>query len=169
MCIDYPKPGDIGREGADEATGVYHEEIIAVRAPRAETREAWALRVAAPACACGCGTKIEVRPVHRTKGMPKYVHGHHSNLLRRVFDELREQGYKLVGEVAAELGVSAMTLRRMEAEGIIPETKRVKLGRGRSMRVYKAEELKRIANSKPRERWLAKHPGRGGRRRGRTR
>ena len=43
--------------------------------------------------------------------------------LRRGFEALREQGYKLVGDVAAELGVSATTLRRMEEEGVIPEAK----------------------------------------------
>lgn len=101
-------------------------------------------------------------PVHRTRGMPKYIHGHHPNPLRRGFDALKEQGYKLVGEVAAELGVSATTLRRMEAEGVIPKAKRVDFGRGKSLRVYKAEELERIASSKPRERWGAKHPGRWG-------
>ena len=98
-------------------------------------------------------------PVHRTKGMPKYLHGHHPNPLRRGFDALREQGYKLVGEVAAELGVSATTLRRMEEEGVIPKAKRVAFGSGRSMRVYKTEEVKRIVNSKSRERWLEKHLG----------
>ncbi len=48
----------------------------------------------------------------------------------------------------------------MEEEGFVPQAKRVEFGRGGSMRVYKAEEIKRIASSKPRERWLAKHPGR---------
>ena len=79
MCPGSPKPGYIGHEGTDEASGVYYEEILAVRAARAETRDAWALRVAAPTCACGCGGKIEVIPAHGTKGMPKYIHGHHPN------------------------------------------------------------------------------------------
>ena len=100
-------------------------------------------------------------PVHRTKGMPKYIHGHHPNPLRRGFEALREQGYKLIGEVAAELGVSATTLRRMEEEGVIPRARRLELARGRSVRAYTAEEFELIANSKPRERWLAKHPGGG--------
>jgi len=158
--IILPKPVDIGPRSADGASGVYYEEILAVRAPRAETREDGARRVHAPTCACGCGFKIEVLPVHRTKGMPQYLRGHHPNSLRGGFDELRGRGYKLVGEVAAELGVSATTLRRMEAEGVIPEARRVKVMSGKLVRVYRAEELERIASSKPRERWLAKHPGR---------
>ncbi|HWO23598.1 MAG TPA: MerR family transcriptional regulator [Kofleriaceae bacterium] len=97
--------------------------------------------------------------MHRTKGVPKFIHGHHPNPLRRGFEALRGQGYKLVSEVATELGVSATTFRRMEEEGVIPKAKRVDFGRGRSVRVYKAEDVKRIASSKPRERWLAKHPG----------
>jgi hypothetical protein len=155
-----PKPVDIGPRESDETAGVYYEEILTVRAPRAETREAWALRVAVPTCGCGCGGKIEVIPAHRTKGMPQYLHGHHPNSLRGGFDELRGRGYKLVGEVASKLGVSATTLRRMEAEGILPEARRVKATSGKLVRVYTAEELKLIVNSKPRERWLAKHPGR---------
>ena len=93
-------------------------------------------------------------------GLPRYLHGHHPNPLRGGFDELREQGYKLAGEVAAELGVSATTLRRMEAEGIISEAWRVKATSGKLVRVYTAEEFALIVSSKPRERWLAKHPGR---------
>jgi len=54
------------------------------------------------------------------------------------------RGYKLVGEVAAELGVSATTLRRMEAEGVIPEAKRIRYARGKTIRAYTAEELKLI-------------------------
>ena len=160
MCRGSPYPGDICLRGADGAAGVYYEEILTVRAPRAETREDWARRVQAPTCACGCGGKIELIPVHRTKGVPRYLHGHHPNSLRGGFDELRGRGYKLVGEVAAELGVSATTLRRMEEEGVIPEARRVKATSGKLVRVYTAEELKLITNSKPRERWLAKHPGR---------
>jgi DNA-binding Lrp family transcriptional regulator len=67
---------------------------------------------------------------------------------------------KPVGEIATELGVSATTLRRMEAEGIILEARRVKATSGKLVRVYTAKEFELIANSKPRERWLAKHPGR---------
>jgi len=101
-----------------------------------------------------------VIPAHRTKGMPKYIQGHHPNPLRRGFDALREQGYMLVGDVAAELGVSATTLRRMEAEGVIPEAKRVTYAGGKTVRVYTAEELELIASTNPHVRWLAKHPGR---------
>jgi hypothetical protein len=92
--------------------------------------------------------------------MPQYLHGHHPNSLRGGFDELRGRGYKLVGEVATELGVSATTLRRMEAEGVIPEARRVKVTSGKLVRVYTAEEFELIASSKPLERWHATHPGR---------
>jgi len=102
-----------------------------------------------------------ILPRHRSMGLPQYLHGHHPNPLRRGFDALREQGYKLVGEVAAELGVSPTTLRRMEAAGVIPEAKRVRYARGKTVRAYTAEELELIAGSKPRERWAARHPGRG--------
>ena len=93
-------------------------------------------------------------------GLPRYLHGHHPNPLRRGFEELREQGYKLVGEVAAELGVSPTTLRRMEEEGVIPEAKRVRYARGKTVRAYTDSQAKAMVRSKVRERWTAKHPGR---------
>jgi hypothetical protein len=55
---------------------------------------------------------------------------------------LRQQGYKLVGEVAAKLGGSATTLRRMEEEGVILKAKRVNFGNGRSGGAQAARELK---------------------------
>jgi hypothetical protein len=159
-----PKPGDIGDEETDRPPGVYHEEILAVQLPRAETVEAWAERMSssgkAPICACGCGGHVIVRAKHRSMGLPKYLHGHHPNPLRCGFDALRRKGYKLVGEVAAQLGVSETTLRRMEEEGVIPKAKRIGLARGKSVRVYTAKDIERIARSRPRERWQARHPGR---------
>jgi hypothetical protein len=92
--------------------------------------------------------------------VPRYAHGHNPSSLRREFERIHEDGYHLVPEVAARLGVSPTTLRRMEAEGIIPEARRVKVSSGKLVRAYTAEELNRIASSNPRERWLAKHPGR---------
>lgn len=41
------------------------------------------------------------------EGEAEYLHGHHPNPLRCGFEALREQGYKLVGDVAAELGDAA--------------------------------------------------------------
>jgi DNA-binding transcriptional MerR regulator len=74
--------------------------------------------------------------------------------------ELRKRGYKLVGEVAKMIGVSQTTFLRMEAEGLFPTARRVELVRGRSVRGFTAKEVNRIARSKVRERWRAKHPGR---------
>ncbi|HEX7842529.1 MAG TPA: helix-turn-helix domain-containing protein [Kofleriaceae bacterium] len=79
--------------------------------------------------------------------------------LRRGFDALRPKGYRLVGEVAELLGVSENTVRRMEAEGVIPKARRVELARGKSVRAFTATEVERIARSGARERWRAKHPG----------
>jgi transposase len=66
----------------------------------------------------------------------------------------------IVGEVAAQLGVSENTVRRMEAEGVIPKARRVKLARGKSVRAYSAKDIERISRSRPRERCRTKHPGR---------
>jgi hypothetical protein len=82
----------------------------------------------------------------------------HPNPLRRGFDALRQKGYKLVGDVAKLLGVSENTVRRMEAE-VIPKARRVELAQGKSVRAFTAR-VERIARSRARERWRAKHPGR---------
>jgi len=150
--------------GGGGPAGVYHEEIVAVRFPRAETTEAWIERMkrsgAAPLCACGCGGQVVVRAKHRSMGLPKYLHGHHPNPLRRGFDALRRKGYQLVGDVAAMLRVSENTVRRMEAEGVIPKSKRFEVARGKSVRVYLEVELRRIMRSRATERWRVRHPGR---------
>lgn len=57
-----------------------------------------------------------ILPRHRSIGLPRYVHGHHPNPLRRSFDALCQKNYRLVGEVAELFGVSENTVRRMEAE-----------------------------------------------------
>jgi hypothetical protein len=89
-------------------------------------------------------------------GLPKYLHGHHPNPLRRGFDVLRKKGYKLVGDVAKLLGVSENTVRRLEAEGVIPKARRVELAPDKSVRAYSARDIARIARSRSRERWRTK-------------
>src|SRR3954471_24335306 len=109
-----PEPGYIGRLSGEGPAGVYHQEMVEVRFPRAETVGAWAERMNRSGrhlCQCGCGAKLEILPRHRSMGLPRFVHGHHSNPLRRSFDALRKEGYKLVGDVAKLLGVSENTIR----------------------------------------------------------
>jgi predicted DNA-binding transcriptional regulator AlpA len=158
-----PVSGDIGRGDTDGSPGVYHEEIVEVRFPRAETVEAWAERMNRSGrhlCQCGCGAELVILPRHRSMGLPRYVHGHHSNPLRRGFDAVRRKGYKLVGDVAKLLGVSENTVRRMEAEGTIPKARRITYARGKEARVYTDSQVKAIVRSKVRERWRRAHPGR---------
>jgi len=143
--------------------GIYHQEMVEVRFPRAETVEVWAERMNRSGrylCQCGCGTALVILPRHRSMGLPRYLHGHHPNPLRRGFDALRKNGYRLVGEVAKLLGISENTVRRMEAEGVLPKARRVELARGKSVRAFTAKEVQRIAKSRTREQWRARHPGR---------
>src|SRR5262245_27791127 len=112
--IVLPVLGDVGHLGGGGPGGVYHQEIVAVRFPRAETVEAWAERMNRSGrhlCQCGCGAALVILPRHRSMGLPRYLHGHHPNPLRRGFDALRKKGYRLVGEVAKLLGVSENTVR----------------------------------------------------------
>ena len=118
-------------------------ETLEIQEPRAETREDWALRTdaQAPTCACGCGTRIVVKPVHRTKGLPKYAHGHHSNPIRRVHQKLRKQGYVLLGEACKQLSISETTFRRLEAAAVIPHARRIEAWSGRSVRVLTERDI----------------------------
>jgi len=156
------RAGDIGRIGTG-IPGVYHQEMVEIRLPRAEMVGAWAERMnRSGRYLCGCGASLVIRPRHRSMGLPRYVHGHHSNPLRRGFDTLRKKGYRLVGEVAKLLGVSENTVRRMKAEGVIPKAQWFGLsrGKGKTVRAFTTKEVKRIARSRTPERWRAKHPGR---------
>jgi hypothetical protein len=137
--------------------------MVEVRLSRAETVEVWAERMNRSGrhlCQCGCGTTLVILPRHRSMGLPRYVHGHHPNPLRRGFAALRKKGYRLVGEVAKLLGVSENTVRRMEAEGVISKARRMELAHGKTVRAFTAKEVERIARSRARERWRAKRPGR---------
>lgn len=155
-------PGYIGHAASDMEGGVSHTEVVPVEGSRAELREAWAARMCkeAPMCACGCGGRVTIGPRHRSRGVPRYIHGHHPNPLRRMFERLRQEGYRLVSEVASALGVSATTLRRMEAEGVVPKALRVSPIQGKSFRVYTAEQVRSLQRQRVVKAWAAKHPGR---------
>jgi hypothetical protein len=51
-----------------------------IRLPRAEPGSRWAARltgsaVGPPTCACGSGEEIDLKPRHRSKGLPRYRPG----------------------------------------------------------------------------------------------
>jgi hypothetical protein len=157
-------PVDTGPDGDVVPGGLRHEEVVKIQAARAEPVGEWAARMNAagqmPACACGCGGLITALARHRSMGLPRYLHGHHPNPLRRAYAELRRRGHLLVSDVAKALGVSATTLRRMEEEGVIPRARRLEPLRGKSYRVYTAAEVRKMVKGRVAERWRAKHPGR---------
>lgn len=121
-------------------------KTLEIHEPRAERRSEWATRVqpTAPPCACGCGRLVELLPQHRSKGAPRYIHGHHPNPIRRAYERLRSRGYRLIADVCSELGVSQTTLRRLEAEGVRPKAKRVAVLNGRSVRVFTDAQVTRL-------------------------
>ena len=98
-------------------------------------------------CACGCGGKIEVKPKHRSKGLPRYCPGHHPNPIRRAYGALRAEGFMMLGEVCHKLGIGQTTLRRYEAMGLIPSIERRDVLNGRTVRVFTAQDLKRLRNA----------------------
>ncbi len=151
--IDFPKPVHKGPMCSVKLPGIEHTEILVFEGPRAEHRDEWADRMnrrnKGPLCACGCGSRVTVRAKHRTVGLPRYLHGHHPNPLRRAFAKLRQRGYRLVSDAAKAIGVSATTLRRMEAAGMIPTAKRVTYARGKDARVYTESQLRRMKRAAP--------------------
>ena len=119
---------------------------IEIQEPRAERRSEWATRAqpTAPPCACGCGRLVELLPQHRSKGVPRYIHGHHPNPIRRAYERLRSRGYRLIADVCSDLGVSQTTLRRLEAEGVLPKARRLTVLKGRSVRVFTDAQVARL-------------------------
>jgi hypothetical protein len=134
----FPKLEYKGHTVIAEGRSIEVLKILEIQEPRAEPGSGWAARVQpeAPLCACGCGQPVELKARHREAGVPRYVHGHHPNPIRRAYDRLRSQGYRLVADVCAELGVSPTTLRRLEARGVLPRAHRLKFLKGRSVRVF---------------------------------
>ena len=115
---------------------------------------------AAPLCACGCGGHVVIRAKHRSMALPKYLLRPPPEPSPPRLRRAAPEGYKLVGEVAALFGVSATTLRRMEAEGVISKAKRFDLARGKSVRAFTAKEVERISRSRAHDRWRSRYPGR---------
>lgn len=129
-----------------------HSEILEIRVPRDESGSRWAARVKSspggpPSCACGCGEKIEVKPKHRSGGLPLYRPGHHPNPIRRGYEALHAQGFMMLGEVCEKLGIGQTTLRRYEAAGLLPPIERRDVLNGRAVRVFTAQDLKRLRNA----------------------
>ena len=87
-------------------------------------------------CACGCGKRIEVRGQHRSRGIPKHVHGHHRMPMTAFVESLNAEGYATVAQAAKEIGVGENTLRRAEGKGWIRPSRKAWGGR-RPMRVYR--------------------------------
>lgn len=134
--IVLPKPGYIGRTASANAARIQHTEVLVFEGPRAERREEWADRMnrqnEGPPCMCGCGQRVKARAKHRTAGLPRYVHGHHPNPLRRAFENLRRRGYSLVSD----------DLHQGAAAGEVADERPV--AEGDALQVRRGERLRRV-------------------------
>lgn len=76
----------------------------------------------APLCACGCGMPIRIRPDHKKRGVPRFLHGHHNRVSARAkSSELtawmeQEQGKHVCGCGCGQ----AITIRRHHRKAGIP-------------------------------------------------
>jgi hypothetical protein len=142
--IVLPKLEYKGHEVVCDGRTVEVRKNLEIWEPRADRGSRWAARVQpeAPLCACGCGRAVELKGRHRSKGAPRYAHGHHPNPIRRAYDKLCSQGYRLVADVCLELGVSPTTLRRLEVRGVLPRARRLEFLDGRSVRAFSDSDVR---------------------------
>lgn len=56
------------------------------------------------------------------------------------------KAFMMLGEVCEKLGIGQTTLRRYEATGLLPPIGRRNVLNGRTIRVFTAEDLKRLRN-----------------------
>jgi hypothetical protein len=79
-------------------------------------------------CACGCGAPVVVRPHHRRIGIPKFIHGHHRQVVTDEVTALHQAGLLTAQEVADQLGVCVSTVRRLDRESQAPAARHGKHG-----------------------------------------
>lgn len=90
------------------------------------------------ACACGCGERIAVQPLHHAKGIPRYIQGHHNRDCVKL-RWARPDGGLTIGRAAQALGISVNGVRRMTERGTLRCT--WEDVRGVQVRVYRPEDI----------------------------
>jgi hypothetical protein len=100
----------------------------------------------APRCACGCGEQIQLKPQHRcaTKGIPRYIQGHHPNPVRRFYAAVHAQGLLLTGDVCRTLQISEKQYHRLEAAGVFPQPRRWGSLPRPGMRVFAPDDVTKL-------------------------
>jgi hypothetical protein len=143
-----PLPGYIGPRKTALPSVLKPVEIIGLRGARAETGSRWTYRLQsmAPLCACGCGEQIQLKPRHRcpTKGVPRYIQGHHPNPLRRFYSIVRAQGLLLTRDICRKLRISETQYHRLEAAGVFPQPRRWGCLPRPGMRVFAPANVARL-------------------------
>src|SRR5207249_512235 len=84
---------------------------------------------------CGCGGVIDVQTWHYGRGIPRFIHGHHSRRGHWRVLELKQAGYLTTSDVARALGIGVTTLRRREGT-IYPRAARIG-----GIRVYREADV----------------------------
>jgi site-specific DNA recombinase len=136
--------------GADAEQSVSHVLSRELALPDRDTSERWAERENASGthrCQCGCGKLIHVIPVHRTKGIPKFLPAHHRMFMTGFVADLNANGLLTIAQAAKRLGMGETTLRRKAPELGLSE-ERVPWGRRFPMRLYRASEIDALDQSR---------------------
>ena len=122
--------------------------IIGLRPSRADSASGWTIRVTqAPVTPDSrpkkrfwrCRERIKIRPQHRapSKGIPRYIQGHHPNPFRRLHGAVRARELLLTGDICRKLRIFETQYHRLEAAEILPKPQRWGLAPRPRMRVFK--------------------------------
>ncbi len=115
--------GDSGARTPRLVAHVRPKHALTIDAGRARpvSNEDWAAAENATGrfCACGCGERLLVQPIHRAPGVgiPRFVQGHHRMDMTEFVAALNASGLLTVSQAATRLGVSSNTMRRAEGHG----------------------------------------------------
>jgi DNA invertase Pin-like site-specific DNA recombinase/DNA-binding transcriptional MerR regulator len=117
--------------------------VDAVAGTRVMSADEWAsAQKGKHTCACGCGGLIDVSPRHmaESKGVPRFIQGHHRMSMTEFVEEVNAEGLLTVAQTAQLLDVGETTLRRLEERGLVQPERRA-WGKREPMRLYKEAEL----------------------------
>jgi len=115
---------------------------ISVGEPRESLEEWVADQQGKHICGCGCGGAIEIKPQHRapSKGIPKFIQGHHRMNMTAFVEARNAEGLLTISQAAAEIGCSQTTMRRAEQRGWVTPERRA-WGNRQPMRLYRRQDL----------------------------
>ncbi|WP_170320016.1 transposase [Polyangium spumosum] len=91
-------------------------------------------------CACGCGQRVRVLPMHRNNGIPKYIPEHSPSRFGAEIQALHDQGLMTAADLAKELRLQRKAVHPL-ADEIIGDTPRVG---SRQIRIFTPKQVAKL-------------------------